>query len=119
MRTYNGYTDEMRLHHIEAYLASDQTIYGYCKENGLPPKSFENWLRIFGIEDKQQEEDMSKAKSPTEEELLDEIKRLQKEMKSLKAQLKYSEMARDAYDCMIDLAEKEFNIPIRKKSDAE
>ena len=119
MRTYNGYSDEMRYRHIKAYLASDQTIYGYCKKNGLPTESFKNWLRTFGVEEKHPVEDMSKAKSPTEEELRDEIKRLHKELQSLKVQLKHSEMARDAYNCMIDLAEQEFNIPIRKKSDAE
>ena len=30
-----------------------------------------------------------------------------------------SNMARDAYDCMIDLAEKTYNIPVRKNSGAK
>lgn len=33
--------------------------------------------------------------------------------------MKQSNMARDAYDCMIDLAEKTYNIPVRKNSGAK
>jgi hypothetical protein len=34
-------------------------------------------------------------------------------------ELKQSNMARDAYDYMIDLAEKTYNIPVRKNSGAK
>jgi hypothetical protein len=37
----------------------------------------------------------------------------------LAIELKQSNMARDAYDCMIDLAEKTYNIPVRKNSGAK
>ena len=118
MRTFNGIEDERRLDYIEEYLSSEKTIFGFCKEKGLAAPSFRIWLRTFGIEEKQTEADMDKTKDPTNEELREEVRNLRNEVQSLKTRLKRSEMARDVYDYMIDLAEKEFNIPIRKKSDA-
>ncbi len=53
---------------------------------------------------------MSKKLSQTEQEFHDQIYELEKKIKSLEAELKRSNMARDAYDCMIDLAEKTYNI---------
>ena len=100
MRTYKGMSDFHRLHYIEAYLSSSQSLYGFCKQNGLPITRFKSWLRIFGVEKSPSPEAMKTSKEPE------------------KQRLKQAEMARDAYDCMIDLAEAEFNIPIRKKSDA-
>ena len=55
----------------------------------------------------------------TEQELHDRIHELERKIKSLEIELKQSNMARDAYDCMIDLAEKTYNIPVRKNSGAK
>ena len=49
----------------------------------------------------------------------EELEAIQKEVADLKKQLKYQEMRADAYDTMIDIAEKKFNIPIRKKAGAK
>ena len=49
----------------------------------------------------------------------EELEALQKEVADLKKQLKYQEMRADAYDTMIDIAEKKLNIPIRKKAGAK
>lgn len=118
MRTYKGMSDFHRLHYIESYLSSSQSLYGFCKQNGLPITRFKSWLRIFGVEKSPSPEAVKTSKEPEKQALLDEVSQLRKEMKLLKARLKQAEMARDAYDCMIDLAEAKFNIPIRKKSDA-
>ena len=58
-------------------------------------------------------------KDPDKEELLQEISRLKQELRSKSIDLKRAEMARDAYERMIMLAEERFGIPIRKKSDAK
>ena len=47
------------------------------------------------------------------------IHELERKIKSLEVELKQSNMARDAYDYMIDLAEKTYNIPVRKNSGAK
>ena len=62
---------------------------------------------------------MSKKLNQTEQELHDQIYELEKKIKSMEEELKRSNMARDAYDCMIYLAEKTYNIPVRKYSDAK
>ena len=49
----------------------------------------------------------------------EELESLQKKVADLEKQLKYQEMRADAYDTMIDIAEKKFNIPIRKKAGAK
>ena len=49
----------------------------------------------------------------------EELEALQKKVADLEKQLKYQEMRADAYDTMIDIAEKKFNIPIRKKAGAK
>jgi hypothetical protein len=48
-----------------------------------------------------------------------ELKRLREENKRLEEALKTAEWMNHAKDVMIDLAEKTFNIPIRKKSGAK
>ena len=53
------------------------------------------------------------------EELLIEISRLRQELRQKSLDLKYTEMARDAYEQMILLAEKRYGLPIRKKCDAK
>ena len=58
-------------------------------------------------------------KDPDKEELLQEIARLKQELRSKSIDLKRTEMARDAYERMIVLAEERYGIPIRKKSDAK
>ena len=64
-------------------------------------------------------EESTRSASPslngTEEELL----RLRLRIKELESQLYHAEMARDAYDYMIDLAEQRYHIRVRKNSDAK
>lgn len=58
-------------------------------------------------------------KEADKEELLQEIARLKQELRSKSLDLKRTEMARDAYERMIVLAEERYGIPIRKKSGAK
>ena len=48
-----------------------------------------------------------------------ELVRLREENKKLQEELKMAEWSNHAKDVMIDIAEKTFNIPIRKKSGAK
>ena len=48
-----------------------------------------------------------------------DVSELKKEIHQLKASLVHSKMKNEALETMIDLAEKEFQIPIRKKSGAK
>ena len=117
-------TDDKRLAFIQEYLSSSKSKYAFEKENGLSRHSLSNWLRIFAIEDKavgvSQQLPATDMKDVSDNAfLLDEIARLKQELRSKSIDLQRAEMARDAYERMIVLAEEHYGIPIRKKSDAK
>lgn len=78
------------------------------------------WMRKFGIEDKFVKntnfDSMPKRKKDVEvgsDEF--ETLKLKKRIEELEKQLQTAEMKAIAFSTMVDVAEKEFNIPIRKK----
>ncbi|MDD5498783.1 MAG: hypothetical protein PHI10_04805 [Dehalococcoidales bacterium] len=56
---------------------------------------------------------------PDSTDIPSEIKALQAEVAKLQKELKHEQLRADAYDTMIDIAESQFNIPIRKKAGAK
>ena len=59
---------------------------------------------------------MSKKTKSTESDIEDfEILQLKKKISELELHLKDAEMKAIAFSTMVDIAEREFNIPIRKK----
>ena len=118
MRKNRKYSKAECLSYLEEYMCSSQNHSEFEREKGLKRTTISRWLRIFGIEDKPSPI-MSKKLSQTEQELHDRIHELERKIKFLEVELKQSNMARDAYDCMIDLAEKTYNIPVRKNSGAK
>ena len=124
MRQSGEMTDEKRLAIIEEFLSSGKSRWAFSKEKGLGNSRLSNWLRIFAVEEnpvmsKSQEAVTDMKKDPDKEELLQEIARLKQELRSKSIDLKRTEMARDAYERMIVLAEERYGIPIRKKSGAK
>ena len=124
MRQVEEMTDEKRLAFIDEYLFSGKSKNRFEKENGLAHGVISRWLRIFAVEDKLVDSDPQAAvtdmkKDPDKEELLQEIDRLKQELRLKSLDLKRTEMARDAYERMIVLAEERYGIPIRKKSGAK
>ena len=124
MRQRKGLTDEKRLAFVEEYLSSGKSKSSFEKENDLANGSISKWIRTFAVEDnavviipRSAVTDMEK--DPDKEELLQEIARLKQELRSKSIDLKRTEMARDAYERMIVLAEERYGIPIRKKSGAK
>jgi hypothetical protein len=108
---------------IEDYLSGSETkqsVYsrytGYPAENG----KLTMWMRKLGIEDKYVKhtnfEGMPKRKKEIEVGS-DEFETLQlkKRVEELERQLQAAELKAIAFSTMVDIAEKEFNIPIRKK----
>ena len=124
MRQFKEITDEKRLALLNEYLSSGKSKNAFEKEKGLSQHCISNWIRTFAVEDKPvvlmpQAIVMGMAKDPGKEELLQEIDRLKQELRLKSLDLKRTEMARDAYERMIVLAEERYGIPIRKKSDAK
>lgn len=108
---------------IEDYLSGNetkQTVYsrytGYSSECG----KITMWMRKFGIEDKFIKNtnfvSMPAQKKDKEHSSEDfETLKLKKRIAELEKQLQTAEMKAIAFSTMVDIAEKEFNIPIRKK----
>jgi len=124
MRQFKEITDEKRLALLNEYLSSGKSKNAFEKEKGLSQHCISNWLRTFAVEDKPlvlmpQAILMGMSKDADKEELLQEIDRLKQELRLKSLDLKRTEMARDAYERMIVLAEERYGIPIRKKSGAK
>ncbi|MCW4047492.1 MAG: hypothetical protein NWE99_08035 [Candidatus Bathyarchaeota archaeon] len=112
--------DEIKLKVVQEYLNTDVTQkelkakYGFGGNNCIL-----NWMRKFGLNspDKHQvqlQQTMTKEsqKTPRERELEQKVKQLEKE-------LEHEKLRTLALDTMINIAERELNIPIRKKSGAK
>ena len=123
MRNNRGMTDEKRMVLLKEYLSSGMSKRRFEKEKGLSDGCILNWIRTFAVEDKpvlsSQVAVTDMKKDPDKEELLQEIDRLKQELRLKSIDLKRTEMARDAYERMIVLAEERYGIPIRKKSGAK
>lgn len=90
----------------------------------VPLSTIKNWFRIFASSNKAQTvETKSDAAKADMEEMKDktpkDIKSLSEEIERLKKQLSEETLRADAYDEMINIAEKKFNIQIRKKVGAK
>ena len=108
---------------IEDYLSGKETkqaVYerhtGYTSEHGKISK----WMKQLGIMDKSQKSGnfvfmakQKKEKGQNDEDF--DILKLKKRVAELEKQLQVAEMKAIAFYTMVDIAEKEFNIPIRKK----
>lgn len=87
------------------------------------------WIRNFVGENPEYRYQMQKASTPKHKESAavkrqekasqEEIKALKEELGRLQVQLRKAELRADLYDEMINVAEKQFNIPIRKKVGAK
>ena len=124
MRQNGEMTDEKRLALLNEFLSSGKSKNAFEKEKGLSQHCISNWIRTFAVEDKPvvqlpQAAVTDMKKDPDKEELLQEIDRLKQELRLKSLDLQRTEMARDAYERMIVLAEERYGIPIRKKSDAK
>ena len=77
-----------------------------------------NWIEKFGNFDRSYELKKKKMKSPEQKifELEQRVKLLEKQNKSLAHELEQTDKKAIFFDMMIDIAEQELKIPIRKKS---
>lgn len=107
---------------LREYLMSDSTKRSIQLKYGLEPNWICRNLIKFAIADKKPNVRMKKLPgNVTVEKTYCESDRdaLLRRIQELEVTLHQTEMARDAYDEMIRLAERYYNLPIRKKSVAK
>lgn len=119
-RRLKHFTDEFRYQVVQEYLETDQSQLDLLRKYGIKgSSSILNWMRKFGLEQNQTDQieiqrTMSKetGKTPHEQEL-------EKKVKELERLLENEKLRTMALNTMIDIAERELKISIRKKSGAK
>jgi hypothetical protein len=111
---------------ISDYLTGSETkraVYSRYTSYDTEHGKISKWMKEFGIEDKVSQGHVSftaVSKSTKENNDLEyENLNLQNRIDQLEASLKEQELKAIAYSTMVDMAEEQFNIPIRKKSNTK
>jgi len=116
----NRFTDEFRLKVVQEYVETDLGIVELMQKHGIRGSScITNWMRKFGLGFPTDDQliivsQMTKESSKTRQEL-----DLEKKLKILEKDLEHEKLRTRALNTMIDIAEKELKISIRKKSGAK
>ncbi len=118
-RTQKDYTMAFKLKVVEEVENGESSVSGAKKKYGIQgDRTVTNWLRKYGNFDweNQTPSNMPKSKDQKILELEQKVKLLEKQKAFLEHQVERSDKKAIFFDMMIDMAEKEFNIPIRKNS---
>ena len=118
-RTQRDYSLSFKLQVVKEVESGKSSTTAVQRKYGIQARStVVNWLRKYGKFDWENQTPSNMPKTPEQQilELQAKVKLLEKQ----KAQLEHQSMISDSkaiiFDMMIDLAEKEYNIDIRKNS---
>ncbi len=121
-RTQKDYTMSFKLQIVQEIEKGSRSISEVTKEYGIQSHSTVlNWLRKFGNFDWENQIPTTMSKSPEQKvmELEAKVKLLEKQKSLLEHQAFVADKKAIIFDMMIDLAEKEYKIDIRKNSSPE
>ena len=121
-RTQKDYSLSLKLQLVKEIESGLLSTKGAQRKYGVQARStVMSWLRKYGNFDWENQTPSNMPKSPEQKllELEQKVKLLEKQKKFLEKQLEQSDKKSVIFDMMIDLAEKEYNIPIRKTSSPE
>jgi transposase len=114
-RKVNSYTDDFQLKVAKAYVLSDATVSEIQEKYGIKSRSsVSDWVRKFGLQSPTQREiefqnamKEQKEKTPRELELELKVKQLEKDLEK-------ERLRTLALNTMIDIAERDLKIRVRK-----
>lgn len=118
-RTQKDYSVSIKLQVVQEIERGELSTTGAQRKYGIQARStVVNWLRKYGNFDWENQTPSNMPKTPEQRimELEAQVKLLEKQKKHLEKQVDYADKKSIIFDMMIDIAEKEYNIPIRKKS---
>jgi len=121
MRTIKGVDDSLRLKIIEEYLEGSSKRGLLKKYNLKDTNCISKWMFTFGIENSRKgsiPEGFMKHKE-SEQNTSDEVKALKAELKALRLELARERMRADVNETIVDLAEKNLKLDLRKKFDTK
>jgi transposase-like protein len=116
----NCFPDELKLKVVLEYLSTDVSQQELKKKYNIRGNNcISNWMRKFDLQAPSEQEielqrtmEKQKEKTPYERELEAKVQKLEQ-------QLDYEQLRTLALDTMIDIAERDLKISIRKKSGAK
>lgn len=118
-RTQKDYSLSFKMSVVTEIEQGDISVTEAKKKYGVQgDRTITNWLRKYGTFDweNQTPSNMPKSKDQKILELEQKIKLLEKQKAFWEKQAEQSDKKVIFFDMMIEIAEKEFNIPIRKNS---
>ena len=118
-RTQRDYSDAFKLGVVREVESGELGIKAAARKYGIQSHStVTNWLRKYGSFDWVNKSTLRVAKSKDQRllELAQKVLLLEKQKKELEKRAETSDKKVILFDMMIDIAEEEFKIPIRKKS---
>ena len=117
------YSKDEKLSIIQAYLSSGESMERFQNRNGLGHCTLSRWMTIFALDNPINGETVTKKNEPPDRSELKALKAkemaLESEISRLKAELKAERLKAEAYSVMIDVAEEQFGVDIRKKAGAK
>jgi len=121
-RSQKDYSMSFKLRVVQEIERGELSMTSATRKYGIQARSsVRNWLRKYGNFDWENQTPSHMPKSAEQKilELEQQVKLLEKQKAFLEKQVETAEKKAIIFDMMIDLAEKEFNIPIRKKCSPE
>lgn len=117
-RTQKDYSLSFKYQVVTEVENGELSINGALRKYGIQSHgTVLNWIRKYGTFDRKLK--VKSMEKSTEQKLMEleiQVKRLEKEKKTLEQQLYFQTEKAILFDMMIDIAENELNIPVRKKS---
>lgn len=118
-RSQKDYSMSFKLQVVQEIERMELSTTGAQRKYGIQARStVVSWLRKFGNFDWETQTPSNMSKTP-EQKLLElelEVRLLKKQKALLEKQVEQADKKSIIFDIMIDIAEKEYNIPIRKNS---
>lgn len=121
-RTQKDYSLSFKLQVVSEVESGELSIKGALRKYGIQAHSTVlNWVRKYGNLDRELEVERAMKKTPEQKlfELEAKVRLLERQKSSLEKQLKFQQDKAIMFDMMIDIAENELKVPIRKKSQPE
>ncbi|WP_203226826.1 transposase [Confluentibacter flavum] len=121
-RTQKDYTMSFKLQVVQEIEHGKLSTHEACRKYGIQARStIVEWLRKFGSFDWENKTPSNMPKSPEQKimELEAKVKLLEKQKAFLEQQAFVADKKAIIFDMMIDIAEKEYQIDIRKNSSPE
>ena len=116
----NHYTDEFKLQVVQEYLStnlSQQDLMKKYKFGGT--NNITNWMRKFDLQAPSEQEIELQRTMAKQEEKSSYEQELETKVKKLEEQLEYEKFRTLALNTLIDVAERDLKISIRKKAGAK